>query len=105
MSIESTQVYRLFGGPKNRGLRIMWLLEELEQKYEVINLELFKLEHLSDEYLKINPKKKVPTLLSEGQALSESFAILLYLCEQHPEKEMIPLDPIQKMKVYEWLAF
>ena len=105
MNQNSSSLYRIFGGPQNRGFRIMWLLEELEQNYEVINLNLFKLEHYSEEYLKINPKKKVPTLTYDDHVLSESFAIMLHLCEQHSDKELIPLDSAKRMKAFEWLAF
>ena len=105
MNQNSSPLYRIFGGPQNRGFRVMWLLEELEQNYEVINLDLFKLEHYSEEYLKINPKKKVPTLVYDEHVLSESFAIMLHLCEQHSDKELIPLDTSNRMKAFEWLAF
>ena len=105
MNQNSSPLYQVFGGPQNRGFRIMWLLEELEQNYEVINLDLFKLEHYSEEYLKINPKRKVPTLVYDQHVLSESFAIMLHLCEQHSEKELIPLDSSNRMKAFEWLAF
>ena len=105
MNQNSAPLYRVFGGPQNRGFRVMWLLEELEQNYEVINLNLFKLEHFSEEYLRINPKKKVPTLVYNEHVLSESFAIILHLCEQHSDKEFIPLDSSNRMKAFEWIAF
>ena len=48
-------------------------------------------EHRNPEYLAINPVGKVPALgLPDGSILTESAAILLYLCELTPEKTLFP---------------
>ena len=103
--MANPNLYYVFGGKSNRGFRIMWLLEELNQSYQTVDLQLFKLEQRSEAYLKMNPQGKVPTLMHGNRVLSESFAILLYLCEQHQENALLPNDPFQKAKAYEWLAF
>ena len=65
MSTSATTAtpYTLYGGPKNRGLRVLWALEELEQPYQLIDLNLFGGEQRSDAFLKLNPAGKVPALI------------------------------------------
>lgn len=50
-------------------------LTEAGAKFEVRPLNLRKGQHTSAEYLKINPKHKVPLLIVDGRVLSESVAI------------------------------
>ena len=61
----------------------LWLLEELKTQYQVINLDLDKFEHKSEEYLKLNPNGKVPTLVDNGFVIWESIAINNYLARKY----------------------
>ena len=65
--------------------RCFLLLEELGLSYEPIFIDLKKGEHKSEEYLKINPNGKIPTLIDteEDFILTESMAINHYLCEKY----------------------
>ena len=49
-------------------------LTEAGAKFEVRPLNFRKGQHTSPEYLKINPKHKVPLLIVDGKVLSESVA-------------------------------
>lgn len=66
-----------------RDIRVTWLLEELQLKYDRIVLDPAKGENKTDEYLKINPTGKVPTLVDDGFAIFESAAICEYLGEKY----------------------
>ena len=50
-------------------------LTEAGAKFEVRPLNFRRGQHTSPEYLKINPKHKVPLLIVDGRVLSESVAI------------------------------
>ena len=50
-------------------------LTEAGAKFEIRPLNFRKGQNMSPEYLKINPKHKVPLLIVDGKILSESLAI------------------------------
>lgn len=59
--------------------RVMILLEELQLKYTVQEVDLLLGEHKSDEFLKLNPFGKVPVVEYGDKALIESRSILRYI--------------------------
>ena len=46
----------------------------------------------SAEYLRVNPKGRVPALVTERGVLTETTAILLYIAQTHPGAGVAPLD-------------
>jgi glutathione S-transferase len=66
-------------------------LEELSVPFDTRLVRFMKGEHRSVEYLKLNPKGKVPVLVVDGEALSENIAILTYLARAYPEAQLLPL--------------
>ena len=62
--------------------------------------------HKSPEYLKLNPVGRIPTLVDNGQAIFESPAICIHLCEKHPEHQLIPaLGSVERPMFFQWLAY
>ncbi len=61
----------------------------------------------SPEYLAINPKGKVPTLLIDGEVLTENVAILTWLARTFPDAHLLPdaSDPLEAVKQTADLAF
>lgn len=59
-------------------------------KYEPEYVSLPRLEHRSDEFLRLNPQGLVPTLLDGEFAISQSMAILEYLEERYPTPRLLP---------------
>ena len=64
-----------------------------------------KSEHLTPEYLALNPNGVVPTLVHDGVAIIDSSVILEYLDEMFPEVCMMPPDPVSKARLRKWLRF
>jgi glutathione S-transferase len=62
-------------------------------------------EHRRPEFLKINPAGKLPVLVDGGLVLTESVAIVLYLAEKYPDKNLIPTGLPQRAELYRWLLF
>ena len=52
----------------------------------------------SPEYLKLNPKHKVPLLLVDGVPLTESTAIQMWIARTFPQAKLLPTDPWQELK-------
>jgi len=63
-------------------------------------------EHLTPEFLKINPLAKVPAIEVGGDILTEGAAINLYLSERFPNANLMPKDgTIEKANALKWLQF
>jgi glutathione S-transferase len=60
----------------------------------------------SKDFLKANPKGYVPFLeIAPGKSLTEGTAILQYIAEQVPEKNLMPSKGFERNKAQEWLNF
>ncbi len=70
-----------------------WLaLEHKGIPYEGKRLTFDPDQTKTPEFLKINPRGRVPAIVDDGFALSESNAIVEYLEERYPEKPLLPKD-------------
>ena len=65
-------------------------LTEAGAEFEVRPLNFRKGQHTSPEYLKINPKHKVPLLIVDGKVLSESVAIQTWIARTFPRAKLLP---------------
>jgi len=65
-------------------------LEEIGRHYNLEVVAFMKGQHRSPEYLALNPKGKVPTLVVNGEALTENVAILTWLSVRFPDAHLLP---------------
>ncbi|MGE0666210.1 MAG: glutathione S-transferase family protein [Sphingomonadales bacterium] len=56
-------------------------------------------------YYGINPSGKVPALLVDGALLTENVAILLLAARLHPERSLLPDEPMAQAQVHSFLAW
>jgi glutathione S-transferase len=81
-------------------------LAEKNLAFEDIKLDIGKAkEHLKPDYLKINPNGVVPTLIDDGQVVTDSSVICEYLEEKYPEVRLTPEDPVQRARMRAWMRF
>lgn len=73
-------------------------LEESGTSYETKPILLAKGQQRTEEYLKINPRGKVPTLDADGKKLVENTAILTYIARRFPDKKLMPADPAEEAR-------
>ncbi|GAA6152069.1 glutathione S-transferase family protein [Pseudoteredinibacter isoporae] len=99
-------MYKLYYYPNNASLAPHFLLHHMGLDYELLLVDKQSNAQQSAEYLRLNPAGRIPTLVDQGQAIFESSAICVHLCESHPEHELIPLlgDPSRPL-FFQWLAF
>lgn len=71
-------MYHVLGEINSRAFRVLWMLEELGQDYE-----WSKEKPHSDLILKHNPSGKLPVMMVDDTALTDSTAILTYLADKH----------------------
>lgn len=99
-------MYQLYYYPNNASLAPHFLLHHMGLKYELLLVDRESNFHKSTEYLKLNPSGRIPTLVENGNALFESPAICIHLCEQHPEHELIPvLGSKERPLFFQWLTY
>ena len=69
------------------------LLEDIGVEYEAVLIDFKAGEQRSPDYLAVNPKGRLPSLVTDRGVLTETLAILVYLAQTHPEHRLIPSDP------------
>ncbi len=67
-------------------------LEFAGAPYEAVRLDFKKNQQRSPEYLRINPKGRVPALVTDRGVLTETPALLLYIAQTFPQAKLAPLD-------------
>jgi glutathione S-transferase len=81
-------------------------LEEAGAEYEAVRLDLAAGDQRKPEYLKINPKGRVPALITDSGILTETPALLAYLAQVFPKAELAPLaDPFAFARVQSFNSY
>lgn len=97
----------LYHAPKSRSSRIVWLLEELGADHELVYVDIPRMDGTGGADPK-NPHldKKVPALLHDGTLITESIAIVIYLCDLFPQAGLAPAaDDPARGPYLSWLAY
>jgi len=83
---------KLYYGVGSCSLASHIALEEADADYEAIRVDFRANQQQSPEYLALNPKGRVPTLVTDRGVLSETPAILAYIAQTHRAAELAPID-------------
>ena len=67
-------------------------LEDAGADYEAVRLDFSAGEQRDEKYLAINPKGRVPTLVTDRGALTETPAILAFIAQTFPKAGLAPVD-------------
>lgn len=71
-------------------------LEHAQAPYRAVRVDFGKTEQRSPEYLRINPKGRVPALVAPQGVLTETPALLLFIAQTFPAAKLAPLhDPFE----------
>ena len=96
----------LYGSPSTASLVVHWLLIELGIGHELRMLDFDRREHKDPAYLALNPQGRVPTLVIEGQVVTESVAIVLHLADLNPGAGLAPAAATpERAAYYRWMLF
>ncbi|HEX3971125.1 MAG TPA: glutathione S-transferase N-terminal domain-containing protein, partial [Stellaceae bacterium] len=79
-------------------------LTEAGADFEAKPVNLRKGEHKTPDYLKLNPKHQVPTLVIDGEPLTENPAIQIWIARNFPKAKLLPEDPMQFVKAVSILS-
>ncbi len=80
-------------------------LTEAGADFEVQNLNSRAGQLKSPEFLRLNPKHKVPVLLIDGEALTENLALQVWIARHFPAAKLLPTDPSTEIKALSLMSF
>ncbi len=85
-------MFTFYYAPNTCALASHIALEKAGADYEAVRVDFSQEEQRSPEYLRINPKARVPALVSERGILTETPAILMFICQSFPDAGLAPLE-------------
>lgn len=80
----------LYYAPNTCALASHIALEETGADVDYVRLDLYKGDTRHPAYLKLNPKGRVPVMMTERGVLSESPAILAWIAQTWPQANLVP---------------
>ena len=83
---------KLFHAGGSCSLASLIALEEAGADYELVVMDTAAGHQRKPEYLAVNPKGRVPALVTERGVLTETPAILAYIAQRWPQAGLAPLD-------------
>jgi glutathione S-transferase len=98
-------MYTLFFSPGACSLASHIALIEAGLPFELRKLKFAENEQRSQDFLKVNPKGRVPALVTDKGTLTESPAILTFIAQMAPEKNLVPADPFGLARVQAFNSF
>jgi glutathione S-transferase len=85
-------MFKLFYAPNACSLASHITLEEAGAPYTAVRVDFAKNQQRQPEYLAVNPKGRVPALVTDHGILTETPAILAFIAQSFPEAALAPLD-------------
>jgi glutathione S-transferase len=98
--------YILYYSPGAASMAVHWMLLELGVEFETRLVDIDAGAQHSEEYLRLNPMGRVPTLLVDCVPRTESAALLMLLAERHPDGGLAPQpDSPQRPEWFEMMIY
>lgn len=83
-------------------VRLVLAAKGLDYERHVLNLRAG--DQFDPEYLKLNPKAVVPTIVDHGEPIIESTVIASYLDDAYPEPPLHPDSPLERATMLRWMV-
>ena len=91
--------------PKSAAYAVHILLEEVDATYNLHLIDLKNSNQKEKSYLRINPKARVPSLVTRDGVLTETPAILTYIAQLYSCKQFLPKTVFDFSKVQEFNSY
>jgi glutathione S-transferase len=100
-------MYTLYHQDGARSTAALLVLEEAGLDYELRDVDISSEEHRSPDFLTVNPRGLIPTLVTEtGETVCETAAIMMYLADRHRLTELAPLpEEPGRGVLHDWLFY
>jgi glutathione S-transferase len=86
-------MFKLYTAPGTCALASHIALEEAGADYKAERLDFKNSQQTTAQYLAINPKGRVPALVTEQGTLTETPAILAFIASSFPDAKLVPQEP------------
>src|ERR1700749_3228175 len=96
---------KLFHAWGSCSLASLITLEEAGADYELVVMDTKAGDQRTADYLKINPKGRVPALVTDRGVLTETPAILSYIPEVHPAARLLPEDAWERAQAHAFSSY
>jgi glutathione S-transferase len=96
---------KLFHAWGSCSLASLIALEEAGADYELVVMSTKDGDQRTPDYLAINPKGRVPALVTDRGVLTETPAILSYIPETHPSAGLLPVDPWARAQAHAFNSY
>ncbi len=96
---------KLYYSPGACSLASHIALEESGLPYETVRINTAEGQQRSPEYLAINPRGRVPTLVVDGKAITENVGILTFIAGGHPKSGLWPRETWEQAKAVSTMAW
>lgn len=95
----------LYSSPGACSLASHIALRDAGAAFELARVDFKSSQQRGPDYLAINPKGRVPALVTDHGVLTETPAILGYVAATHPEAGLLPADPWTRARMDSLVAF
>lgn len=101
----SSKPVKLYGLPvSGHAHRAELMLAFLDIPYEKIDVDLMSGAHKAPDFLNLNLFGQIPVIDDNGDIVSDSTAILVYLAKKYGGGAWLPEDPLAAAQVQRWLS-
>lgn len=94
---------RFWYSPGSCSLAPHVLLHEVRVPFDAVETSFVKAEHLTDEFARINPKRRLPVLSLDGEVITEVPAIAAAIASLAPERPLMGGTTLDRVRVHEWM--
>ena len=96
---------KLYFSPGSVALASHIALAEAGARFEAIRIDFGSNEQRSGDYLAVNPKGRVPALVTPEGILTETPAVLRYVAESYPDANLLPVGALDKARADSFMAY
>ena len=96
---------KLYYFPKTISIAAVLALHEAGVEFEAVKVDFSKAEQAGPHYHAINPKGRVPALVTDQGVVTETGAILEYIAALAPEAGLVPADALQAARMREAMYY
>ena len=99
--------YIVYGAAGSGSMPVEAVLTLMGQPFEVVEAVTWEGEGERDKVARVNPMRQIPALITpDGETMTESAAILLWLTERHPEAGLAPPPGHpSRLAFLRWMSF
>jgi GST-like protein len=99
--------YRIFSALGSGGVPVEAAMSLIGLPYEIVEAPTWEGEAEQAKVAAVNPLKQIPALVTpEGETITESAAILIWLADRYPEAKLgPPVDAPSRAQFLRWMTF